>query len=283
MNHIDKYVCTVVPNLLFKGENTPTMGTRFHCKACEQYAFQIRGESHGEAVRNSLKKRHAEHVQQKCQPHAAERMPKPTPSTEDNGVVTAVELEPSAIATWRARDVQDWMIVHCSLPAPIKTYDFLGFWNPDTNAMSNGAGTVCVTFENEFGRSHLLKMPVSILTMGTQRPQELEDEWKAFKYEEMVDAKVKSLVKRLIWNVLDNARCGHKQSLHDRFQVLYRDDPAALEDALRTAEHQQLAKRARSTSPSKQTYGEGDRRLFAPLGSRKPRPVLRLVTSKLVP
>ena len=138
MNHIDKYVCTVIPNLLFKGDETPTMGTRFHCKACDQHAFQIRGEPHGEAVRNNLKKRHAEHAQ-RCQPRA-ERTSNGTPSTdEDDGGTTAVDLEPSAIATWHARDVQDWMVVHRALPAPVKTYDFVGDWDEDKKRVSTGA------------------------------------------------------------------------------------------------------------------------------------------------
>ena len=132
--------------------------------------------------------------------------------------------------------------------------------------MSSGAGKVGVVFENEFGQSQSLEMILGALGMGTQRLEEVQDEWEAFKYEKMVNAKVKSLVKRVMWNVLDKARRGHKQSLYDRFQVLYRDDPVALEAALETAEAQQLAKRVR-TSPSKVTYGEGGRRMFAP--SRK--------------
>ena len=63
MNHIDKYSCTTADNLRFKGDAALTRGTRFHCKACDKHAFQIKGEIDGEAVKSSLKKRHAEQPQ----------------------------------------------------------------------------------------------------------------------------------------------------------------------------------------------------------------------------
>ena len=273
MNHIDKYVCTVIPNLLFKGDETPTMGTRFHCKACDQHAFQIRGEPHGEAVRNNLKKRHAEHAQ-RCQPRA-ERTSNGTPSTdeEDDGGTTAVDLEPSAIATWHARDVQNWMVVHRALPAPVKTYDFVGDWDEDKEYMSTGAGKAAVVFENGFGQSQPLHVSLASLGVGTQRLHQLSDEWAVFRYQQIVNAKVKSLVKRAMRNVLDNARCGHKQSLYNRVEALFRDDPAALERALEAVEKQHRARRQRG-SPSEKTGNNQQKPLFA--SSRK-LPRLRLL------
>ena len=254
MIHLSKYACVAFDNLAFKG-GISTRGTTFHCKACDKPAFKIKGvldEAAGTeraTFLQGLKARHAEHAKV-CGSDAPPskktfgsggtqlKVTSATTVEQEEAEKPDAQLDPSNISNWTDNDVYDWMSANDGLPADIKSYSFLGYYNPDKKLtddlrnMTNLDRHVAIIFENASGLSPKIRVDFNTLYWIGVPPEtyyRMRKEHAAYVRNLIVDAKVKKMAAAVCKKVAKSYPCGiRKQRLQDKFDRLYKINPDKL-------------------------------------------------------
>ena len=129
------------------------------------------------------------------------------------------------------------MSANDGLPADIKSYSFLGYYNPDKKLtddlrnMTNLDRHMAIIFENAYGLSRKIRVSNTHLS-GAVPPEtysRMRKEHAASVRNLIVDAKVKKMAAAVCKKVAKSYPCGiRKQRFQDKFDRLYKINPDKL-------------------------------------------------------